>query len=67
MFIRQHFANTEFHTYSELCIQFSSDFSKLGHLKTVFLLKLAVDAGNSRVHCVLIWHLGVVIQNSDCI
>lgn len=56
MFILQHFANTEFQTYSEFCIQFNLDLSKVRHLKIIFLLKLAVDAGNSHVRCVLLWH-----------
>lgn len=54
MFILKHFTNTEFQAYSEFCIQFNSDHSKLGHFKIIFFLKLAVDAGNSHVHCVLI-------------
>lgn len=53
MFILKHFANTEFQAYSEFCIQFNSDLSKLGHLKNIFPPKLAVDAGNGHMHCVL--------------
>lgn len=53
MFILKHFGNTEFQAYSEFCIQFDPDLSKLGHLKIIFRLRLAVGAGNGHMQCVL--------------
>lgn len=52
MFTLKHLENTEFQTYSELCVQVDSDLSKLGHLKMIFPLRLAVGAGNDPMRCI---------------
>lgn len=55
MFILKHFADAEFDTSSVCSIQFDSNVSKLGHLRIIFPLKLAVNAGNGRMRSVFFW------------
>lgn len=56
MLILKYFENTGFQTCSGFCVLFDSDLSKLGHLKMMFPLTLAVDAGNYHMRCIHFWY-----------